>query len=342
MGLPKRLRSQSSYNRNAKRPKPYFEDEFDQVLEELLTLLRALPKTYVFLPSRHHVLTIPTADIPQALALMVLLEANKRDRKFIVDRLRETNVTIPLFVDMQNVDEFKPFFPKPIIKGVNDSAAAVQESLTAKLDELQNLGESLFGALVTLPSPSAFGKPGGWHKMQSNDRVAIACHRPASRRPILPLKVKHHAFFEFFNKMSSMPTMAELGRFRLAAMALGSTLTAPVETEATRGCHIYEVFKKLFPETDGFSWILENNLKQGKIDITCYKHTDGNEPCPWIMIEVKLEPGTHGDGQLQLCRMYDVYIRNDSHTRPSNAIRMSGAPMFLLSISGMCAIYLFQ
>jgi len=342
MGLPKRLRSQSSYNRNAKRPKPYFEDEFDQVLEELLTLLRALPKTYVFLPSRHHVLTIPTADIPQALALMVLLDANKRDRKFIVDLLRETNVTIPLFVDMQDMDEFKQYFPKRIIKGVNDSAAGVLESLTVKLDGLRELGESMFDALVTLPSPSAFGKRYGWHKMQANDRFAITCHRPANRRPILPLKVKHRAFFEFFSKMSSTPTMAELGRFRLAAMALGTMLTAPVEAEATRGCNIHEVFKELFPETDGFYWILENNLKQGKIDITCYKHTDGNEPCPWIMIEVKLEPGTHGDGQLQLCRMYDVYIQNDAHTRPPSAIRMSGAPMFLLSISGTCAICLFQ
>ena len=54
------------------------------------------------------------------------------------------------------------------------------------------------------------------------------------------------------------------------------------------------------------------------------------------MIEVKLEPSTHGDGYLKLCCMYNIYVQQ------AIEIQQSGAPMFLLSISGMCAVYLFQ
>jgi len=337
MGVTKRSGSRISSHQEAKRPKHSVESEFDAQLDVFLKLLDGVPtRAYHFLDKdNHYFWTQPTEVMNRISLLKFLLEVDQVKRESAVNVLRGADVTIPLYRDMQHINEFKQYFPVPITR-TNDMALQVQEALVAKLKTLLELGDSMFGSLVDLPSPAAFGKSGGWHTMQANDRVAIACHRPAARRPSLPLKVKHRAFFEFFNIMSATPTCAELGPFRLAAMALGSMLTAPVETEATRGCNIFEVFKQLFPESDGFRWTMENNFKQGRIDIICNKETDDRGSCPWIIIEVKLEPGTNGDGHLQLCRMYDVYVRSNDR------IPLSGAPLFLLSISGMCAVYLFQ
>jgi len=124
--------------------------------------------------------------------------------------------------------------------------------------------------------------------------------------------------------------VVELKDFTEAAINLEEKLCAPVVQEATRGDDILEIFQMLFPETDGYTWTLENNHRQGRIDLLCTKTTDG-VGCPHIMIEVKLEPGRNGDGHMQLCRMYHAYVAEN----PGSRIRTSGAPMFLLSISGM-------
>ena len=119
---------------------------------------------------------------------------------------------------------------------------------------------------------------------------------------------------------------------QLAPSWLCSTAHIPtLEQEASRGSDI-RVFQDLFPETDGYTWVLEDHHQQGRIDLLCSKTTDGGGSCPWIRIEVKLEPGTDGDGQLQLCRMYDDYVRERKN------IQTSGGPMFLLSISGMSVV----
>ncbi len=319
MGSQKRPASQAS-PRESKRTK--VSSDFDEELDEFLNLLDDMYKAYSFVPNSHHYKVGPAEAIFQAPLLNSLLKNSKQQRKDILRYLRGADLSFPSYRAMRN--EFKACFPGPF----NDIAESLQSALATKRDTLLEMGDLLFPP-ISLPSPSAFGKRHGWHAMQANDTVAILCHRPANRRPLLALKVKHLAFYEFFNQLSATPTIAELGRFRLAAKNLGLKLCAPLEQEASRGSDILRVFQDLFPETDGYTWILEDHHQQGRIDLLCSKTTDGGGSCPWIMIEVKLEPGTNGDGQLQLCRMYDDYVRERKN------IHTSGVPMFLLSISGM-------
>jgi len=192
-------------------------------------------------------------------------------------------------------------------------------------------GNALYGA--TLPSPSLFGKSGEWHGMQKDDAFAINCYRPGNRRPPLPLKVKHPAFYEFYKNMSITLSAAQLEPIRMAAMDLGRVLTNPTKEEASRVLEIILVRLKLFPAPE-YVWTKETHVGgKGKYDLVCKRVLSTGVAAPLIIIEVKLELGANGDAFLQVCRMFDVYVA--SH--PS--IPLSGAPTFLLAISGMLSNY---
>jgi hypothetical protein len=84
---------------------------------------------------------------------MVRLEANQKDRKWIVEHLQGTKLVIPLFSDMQHIDEFKKHFPEPIIQRTNnspytnDATALLLEMMILKLDTLWTLGTPCSKAL---------------------------------------------------------------------------------------------------------------------------------------------------------------------------------------------------
>jgi len=329
MPPPKRPASPTSSQRQNKRTKASsLEDNFDAELDKFLKLLDVILQAYSFVPLTHPFRIHPMEAIPQAIALKVLIDTDRQNRREVLKHLRATTLAFHPYSQMRHLDEFKSYFP--IDRDFNDTAASLRSSLKTKHENLCAFQDVLFDPII-LPTPSAFSKPTGWPEMQANSNFAILCHRPADNSPSLPLKVKHPAFHKFFDEMSATPTVAKLGRFRMAAMELGLKLSAPSGQECTRGSHIHHIFLSLFPESDGYTWALEDNHKQGKIDLLGTKVTADGGTCSHIMIEVKLEPGTNGDGQLQICRMYDVYVRRN------NCVRGSGAPMFLLSISGMSA-----
>lgn len=319
--------STDSLERTPKCTKPSLKD-FNEMLDKFLKCLYpGVVLAYKCIPPDHELRVMGGSAIAQADLLLHLLKLSKDEPEEALRTLRAANLSFPSFRDLSLRDDFKSHFEE----FSNDLGEQFRKILQQTCEKVLAIGDKLFPQ-SSLPSPSKFAQGRGWHMMQADDVNAILCHRPAERSPALPVKVKHAAFHEFFNKMSvsSTPTEAELQPFAMAAMVLEVKLSSAVEQEATRGNDILAVFRGLFPQSDGYHWTLENNYKKGRIDLLC-KKVSGDEDCSHILIEVKLEPGQCGNGQMQLSRMYDVYVRDNA------GIRTSGIPMFLLSISGMSA-----
>jgi hypothetical protein len=194
------------------------------------------------------------------------------------------------------------------------------------------------GAMV---SPSAFTKRRVWAEMQKREK-ALLCHRPASKRPHLPLEVMHAAFFEFVEKAElGDDKLAERTEFHAAAEALCEHLTAPLESETQRASLILQELRKIFPENTCFRWRMEKHVDKGRIDLIYQKilkseyHTRfPQQPkvdyvTNLIIIEVKLEEGENGDAFMQVARYYGNIVEGNPRYHES------GAPMFLITISGM-------
>jgi hypothetical protein len=323
----KRAASADSGNHYPKRVKiSPGREAFDTALDKFLGLLDGVDMAYDFIPADHAQKTLKASPIAQIPFLKFALATSKGDPLLVMFCLREADLSFPLFRELKLHPEFQSQFPGD---SFSDQGEVFRKLVNESCGEVLKIGEELFPP-ASLPTPSQFGQRRGWHEMQANSATAILCHRPAARSPALPVKVKHPAFLEFFDKMTTTPTVSDLRPFRFAAMELEESLSCAVEQEATRGNDIARIFKDLFPASDGYEWTGENNFKKGKIDFLCTK-TSVDGSCSHMMIEVKLEPGLCGDGQMQLCRMYDVYVEKNP------GLRMSGVPMFLLSISGMSA-----
>ena len=329
MGPPKRPASQELSHGQSKRKKVA---EFNEELKSLLEVLDTVPGVYDFIPPGHSLKTSAGNAIFHANNIKRLLTATKAKPDMVIQIVQRSALLFPLYRELRLLNEFKSNFPEVLQEDdvFIDLGEFLQLSFNGTRQALLHAGNVMFPP-KRLPTPSSFGR-GNWPEMQASDN-AILCHRPADKIPALPLKVKHPAFHEFFDiidKMTTKSTVVELKDFTEAAINLEEKLCAPVVQEATRGSDIVKIFRKLFSKTDGYTWTLEHSYDQGRIDLLCMKTTNGIG-CPHIMIEVKLEPGRKGDGYMQLCRMYHAYVAEN----PGSRIRTSGAPMFLLSISGM-------
>ena len=317
----------------AKRSKSIPLTDLKVEIKNFIIVLRTVAPTFAFVPATHLYRTGPTEEyLGTAVHLLTAVESTAHQPQSIVQLLMNTTIRLPSYSDMQsdpNLDLAHCFrgFPVPVPFEMDRSKRLVKD-----LKDIQRkivaLGNVLYGA-IPLPSPSSFGQPGKWHGMQQNDVFAINCYRPGNRRPRLPLKVRHPAFYEFYKNMHITPTAAQLEPFRHAAMILGKVLTDPVEEESTRVLDIIIVLLKLFPAPD-YRWTNETHVGgKGKYDLVCKRALSSDVAAPLIIIGVGLEPSAGGDAYLQVCRMYDIYIASD----PS--IALSGAPAFLLAIVGM-------
>jgi hypothetical protein len=92
-----------------------------------------------------------------------------------------------------------------------------------------DLADSIYGP-QRRPPPFEFGQRGGWWKTQEG-KDAILCHRPASKRPNLPLKITHVAFYEFNRGGTFSEDELEESR-RLHNLA--KSVTDPLEQEKLR------------------------------------------------------------------------------------------------------------
>ncbi|KDR65381.1 hypothetical protein GALMADRAFT_148724 [Galerina marginata CBS 339.88] len=315
-------------------------DSLAKHINAFVALLPAISVYFAFVPSTHAWKT-GSDDIYRKTAVLLLEDLQNMipdlDGKGIADdkvkdaslSIKSAQLRVPTYEDAM---ELGPDFLPPM--KTFDAIGELMEQLNGLQETIRNL-ENLAFSLRPLPSPSQFGTSRHWKEMQLDDNHAIHCHRPAYRRPLVPVKLKHRAFSNFFHIMNQAtpPTASQLERFRVAATALGNKLNEALRQEATRDSHIGPILREIFPETDIYKWTMQNRLIDGKaVHDLVYGYEavfDGKKVVvPFIMIEVKLLPGAHGDGYMQVSRTYDAFIRS------TPSISLSGAPCFAISISG--------
>ena len=261
----------------------------------------------------------------------------------VIDIIRKHPISLPTYADLAN----DPVQRLHLTPEKGDSAA----NSLALILQSQNMILKLATALYPQhkPPPFEFGQRGGWWKTQEQSDSAILCHRPASKRPKLPLKIMHRAFYEFQKQATFSED--ELEKFRGAAFSLAKSVTDPLKEEGKRAIRILEALTTIFPITSEYVWELEENVEnKGRVDLI-YKRVlperyserfsdEGETVKPplymnLIIIEVKLEEGHGGDAFMQLCRYFDIIVeRNRRYCE-------TGAPTFLVTISGMSLMCLF-
>jgi hypothetical protein len=254
----------------------------------------------------------------------------------IASIIKNHTISLPTYADLAS----DPLHGKHLTPG-NDPAAHSLAQILLTQNEIMDLADSIYG-YRRRPPPFEFGQRGGWWKTQAG-KDAILCHRPASKRPNLPLKITHVAFYEF-NRGGTF-SEDELEKSRRTAFNLAKSVTDPLEGEKLRAAGILEALTGIFPINSDFTWELEQNVaNRGRIYLN-YRRILPERYSPRfagenetsclplytnvIIIEVKLEEGHGGDAFMQLCRYFDIIIRQNPRYCGT------GAPTFLITVSGM-------
>jgi hypothetical protein len=258
------------------------------------------------------------------------------DPSAIAAIIKNHTISLPTYADLAN----DPVHGKHFTPGKDSAAHSLAQILLTQA-EITDLADSLYGH-QRRPPPFEFGQRGGWWKTQEGED-AILCHRPASKRPNLPLKITHAAFYEFNRKATFSGD--ELGEFRGAAFNLAKSVTDPLTGEKLRAAGILKALTGIFPVNSDYIWELEQNVaNKGRIDLIYRrilperysKRFAGERETPLytniIIVEVKLEEGHGGDAFMQLCRYFDII------TRRNPKYCGTGAPTFLITMSGMSDI----
>ena len=143
----------------------------------------------------------------------------------IVEYLRKQPITLGTFVTLHEEDsEFRDKVPVLKQDLAEETLAEIHKSREAILTKGDRLSVDKCGL-----TPSDFGKQHAWHGLQLS-QDAYLCHRPASKRPYLPLRVLNDAFYQFTKK--SKFSDADLVIYRSAAENLAKALTAALSMEA--------------------------------------------------------------------------------------------------------------
>ncbi|KDR64861.1 hypothetical protein GALMADRAFT_149228 [Galerina marginata CBS 339.88] len=153
------------------------------------------------------------------------------------------------------------------------------------------------------------------------------CHRPAYRRPKVPLKLKHVSFSKFFHVLyDPSPTGDELQELRVASDELGGVLNSHPKSQKELADTLMPVWRTILPNSGERLWRRGVRIKgdRGFVE-DLYCEQDGT---PHVVICCRVDPGSSGDSYMRLCRLYDTYVRSDPK------ILSSTAPCFLISISG--------
>lgn len=167
--------SQNSLDsREPKRPTLSLLTELDKKIQRFLSLLKHLMKMYSFVPDTHRYKKGPEACIATAELLHRDIVLVGDDYKQIVDLLKETEITLPLYRDMQFLLEFiEQFKGCPVKPG--DMQSIMVEMLMGLQEDIVRMGDALYG---TTPL-SSFGKLGG----QDHVAVALDYYQPGNRTP---------------------------------------------------------------------------------------------------------------------------------------------------------------
>jgi len=146
---------------------------------KLLAFLKDLHQMYSFIPDTHRYKKGPTeAYITTAERLNHDILLMGDDYKKIVDLLKETKITLPLYRDMQFLPDFvEEFKGCPVMPG-NDKSVVVGGLMRCQGD-IVRMGHALYG---TTPLPSPFGRSGG-HTMQDDTAVALDRYQPGNGTP---------------------------------------------------------------------------------------------------------------------------------------------------------------
>lgn len=206
--------------------------------------------------------------------------------------------------------------------------------LTATFNTLENLRRQVVGDLHSdsVPSPSVLCVGKNWHAYQLKDGFQKRNERPLGKlTSFLPLEVMHEAFYQFSRTLDS--ALADLQRdidfqpAQLAAFNLSQTMPMLFADHNSRAEAFLEGLKEIFPEDERHKW--SHDKRQAALGRTSVDLVYTVDSVPVIMIEVKLELGSGGDPHIQLQAYYDIYLRENSE------IWKTGAPMFLITLSGM-------
>ncbi|KDR65387.1 hypothetical protein GALMADRAFT_148731 [Galerina marginata CBS 339.88] len=304
-------------------------------------ILSRVPVAYDFVPSTHpwkkgpDTIYLKTAKfLPNKLRVaMIAAEGALPNLEKAVSYIKSAPLNLPTYAEMVELEEFRLHFQSEG-PALVDQPKKLMSDLKARKERIISLA-NLALATFSPPSPSEFGTSRHWKEMRLNEEHAIYCHRPACRQPLVPVKLMHRAFSNFFHIMNQAtpPTASQLERFRVAATALGNKLNATLRQEATRDGYIGPILREVFPETDIYKWTMQNRVIDGQaIHDLVYGYVTlvGGKKVvvPFIMIEITLLPVARGDGYMQVSRMHNAFIRS------TPSISLSGAPCFAISISG--------
>ena len=312
-------------------------------LEEHVKLFKVLGDEHDWFNSLNATLLASSRHLITSILIHGDISTNRKIADFtcknplpIINIIRSHTISLPTYSDLAD----DPVHGKHFTPG-KDSAAHSLAQILLMQAEITDLADSLYGH-QRRPPPFEFGQRGGWWKTQEGED-AILCHRPASKRPNLPLKITHAAFYEFNWKATFSGD--ELGEFRGAAFNLAKSVTDPLMGEKLRAAGILKALTGIFPVNSDYIWELKQNVaNKGRIDLIYRqilperysKRFAGERETPLytniIIVEVKLEEGHGGDAFMQLCRYFDII------TRRNPKYCGTGAPTFLITMSGMSDI----
>jgi hypothetical protein len=293
--------------------------------------------------STHHLITsiLVHGDVPTNRKIAnFTCELDPSAIANIASIIKNHTISLPTYADLAD----DPVHGKHLKNGTDSAAHSLAQILLTQND-IADLADSIYGH-QRRPPPFEFGQRGGWWKTQEG-KDAILCHRPASKRPNLPLKLTHVAFYEF-NRGATF-SEDELEESRRAAFNLAKSVTDSLKKEKLRAAGILEALTGIFPVNSDFIWEIEQNVaNRGRIDLIYrrllpesynLRFAGENETARYtniIIIEVKLEEGHGGDAFMQLCRYFDIIIRlNPRYCE-------TGAPTFLITISGMSGMFILM
>jgi hypothetical protein len=176
-------------------------------------------------------------------------------------------------------------------------------------------------------APSAFAKLAGWILTQSGP-AAIDCLRPPDRIG-LPVSLLHPAFATFTALLDQPMPLEDENAIKATRIAseLCITMAGHFKTETDRKNSLFTTVKPLFPNKPFSVTTFDNATPAGVL-----MRSNGSVE---VVVEVKNEPGTAGDAQMQVARSFDAAAihnirRNISEECAAFVLAFDGERFFFL------------
>ncbi|KDR65395.1 hypothetical protein GALMADRAFT_217574, partial [Galerina marginata CBS 339.88] len=274
-------------------------------IKEMITELRDIPNAYTFVGPSHPYKTGPDMSYlhPVHILPIQIDAANKIDPFKAVSIIETAEFNLPTYGEMAAMPEFRREFEK--LDKYEDIPTEVMMRLETIRDEITTVANEIRHGPLS-PTPSTFALGYNWHARQLDDNLAIMCHRPAYRRPKVPLKLKHVSFSKFFHVLyDPSPTGDELQELRVASDELGGVLNSHPKSQKELADTLMPVWRTILPNSGERLWRRGVRIKgdRGFVE-DLYCEQDGT---PHVVICCRVDPGSSGDSYMRLCRLYDTY-----------------------------------